>query len=124
MKFLVDNQLPVTAMESAFEDASVAGYEILVASMTNDPKDRHVLAVAIRRGAHAIVTANVRRFPPESVNPHDLDRFLLVIEYHREEDGRWLAAKEQATAAIQALALPLIARPPARTARWCPAPWT
>jgi predicted RNase H-like HicB family nuclease len=50
------------------------------------------------------------------------NRFLLAIEYHREEDGRWLAdipalpgvsaygqTKEQATAATQALALRLIA---------------
>ena len=49
-------------------------------------------------------------------------KFVLVIEYHREEYGRWLAdipalpgvtvygqTKEQATAAIQALALRLIA---------------
>ena len=49
-------------------------------------------------------------------------KFLLVIQYHREGDGRWLAdipalpgvtaygqMKEQATAAIQALALRLIA---------------
>lgn len=48
--------------------------------------------------------------------------FSLVIEYHREEDGRWLAdipalpgvtgygrTKRQATAAAQALALRLIA---------------
>src|SRR5258705_50848 len=32
----------ITAIESAFEDASVAGYEPLVVSMTNDPKDRAV----------------------------------------------------------------------------------
>jgi len=49
-------------------------------------------------------------------------RFSLVIEYHRETDGRWLAdipalpgvtaygpTKKQATAAVQALALRLIA---------------
>ena len=49
-------------------------------------------------------------------------RFSLAIEYHREEDGRWLAdipalhgvtaygrTKKQATAAVQALALRLIA---------------
>ena len=30
----------ITAMESAFEDANVPGYERLTASMTNDPKDR------------------------------------------------------------------------------------
>ena len=50
----------VTAMETAFEDARVTGYECLVASMTNDPKDRHVLAAAVRCGAHAIITDNVR----------------------------------------------------------------
>jgi len=49
-------------------------------------------------------------------------RFALAIEYFREEDGRWLAdiaalpgvtaygrTKKQATAAVQALALRLIA---------------
>jgi predicted RNase H-like HicB family nuclease len=48
--------------------------------------------------------------------------FSLAIEYHREEDGRWLAdiaalpgvtaygrSRRQATAAVQALALRLIA---------------
>ncbi len=48
--------------------------------------------------------------------------FSLAIEYHREEDGRWLAdipalpgvtacgrTKKQATATVQALALWLIA---------------
>jgi predicted RNase H-like HicB family nuclease len=47
--------------------------------------------------------------------------FSLAIEYHREEDGRWLAAipalpgvtygrtRRQATVAVQALALRLIA---------------
>lgn len=49
-------------------------------------------------------------------------KFALAIEYYREEDGRWLAdiptlpgvtaygrTKKQATAAVQALALRLIA---------------
>ncbi len=49
-------------------------------------------------------------------------RFPLAIDYYREEDGRWLAdisalpgvtaygrTKKQATAAVQALALRLIA---------------
>lgn len=48
--------------------------------------------------------------------------FCLIIEYHREEDGRWLAdiaalpgvtaygrSRRQATVAVQALALRLIA---------------
>ncbi len=62
----------ITAMETAFAEAKVTGYECLLASMTNDPKDRHVLAAAVRCGAHAIVTDNVKHFPPESVAPYDI----------------------------------------------------
>lgn len=80
----------VTAMEIAFEDASVTGHERLVASMTNDPKDRHVLAAAVRCGAHAIVTSNVKHFPPESVQPYDLDVLtpddFLVHLFHLNQD--------------------------------------
>jgi predicted nucleic acid-binding protein len=72
----------ITAMETAFEGAKVTGYECLIASMTNDPKDRHVLAAAVRGGAHAIITDNVRHFPPASVKPYDItvltpDDFLI-----------------------------------------------
>jgi len=72
----------ITAMETAFEDAKVGGYNRLIASMTNHPKDRHVLAAAVRCGAHAIVTDNIRHFPPESVAPYDTevltpDEFLV-----------------------------------------------
>lgn len=63
----------ITAMETAFEEAKVGGYERLIASMTNDPKDRHVLAAAVRGGAHSIVTANVRHFPPASTAAYDID---------------------------------------------------
>lgn len=76
----------ITAMESAFEDASVAGYEYLAASMRNNPKDRHVLAAAVRCGAHAIITDNVRHFPPSSVKPYDVDVLtpdaFLVHQFH------------------------------------------
>jgi predicted nucleic acid-binding protein len=44
----------VMAMETSFEDALITGYEDLVPAMRNDPKDRHVLAAAVRTGAHAI----------------------------------------------------------------------
>jgi hypothetical protein len=39
----------ICAMQRAFPDAEVRGYEALVESMTCDAKDRHVLAAAVRR---------------------------------------------------------------------------
>jgi len=37
--------------------------------MTNDAKDRHVLAAAVHVGAQTIVTFNTRHFPPVSTSP-------------------------------------------------------
>jgi len=50
--------------------------------MTNDPKDRHVLAAAVRGNADAMVTANLKDFPPTALAPYELealhpDEFLL-----------------------------------------------
>ncbi|MFN7919729.1 MAG: PIN domain-containing protein [Bryobacteraceae bacterium] len=76
----------ISAMESAFEDANVSGYEPLVMSMTNDPKDRHVLAAAVRCGAHALVTQNVKHFKPESTASYELDILtpddFLLHQFH------------------------------------------
>ena len=96
----------VAQMNGAFPDALVTGYEALIGDMTNDPKDRHVLAAAVRSGAEALVAENLRDFPPEAVRPYDIhvvsqDAFLLdqldlrpadvidalrrqVSRYHRE----------------------------------------
>lgn len=63
----------VDTMASAFPDSSVTGYEPLIPAMVNDPKDRHVLAAAVRGQAHALVTQNLRDFPEESVRPYDVD---------------------------------------------------
>lgn len=65
-----------------FDDWEIAGYEDLIESMRCDEKDRHVLAAAVRGGAHQIVTFNVNDFPAESLTPYDLevatpDAFLL-----------------------------------------------
>lgn len=69
-------------MRSAFPDASVTGYRALVDGLTCDPKDRHVLAAAVRADAAAIVTFNTADFPASSLEPFDLealdpDTFLL-----------------------------------------------
>src|SRR5580693_5013865 len=57
----------LTAMQETFRDASVDGYQDLIPAMKNHEKDRHVLAAAVRCGAHAIVTDNQRHFPPEAL---------------------------------------------------------
>lgn len=72
----------VGTMEKYFADAMVSGYEGLIAQMTNDEKDRHVLAAAVRGGAEVLVTFNAKDFPRASVEPFDLevvspDHFLL-----------------------------------------------
>jgi hypothetical protein len=63
----------VEDMNRAFPDASVTGYEALVPTMTNDPKDRHVLAAAIRGRADVIVTNNPRHFPAFARDPYNID---------------------------------------------------
>ena len=69
-------------MRRAFPDAEVRGYENLVETMTCDPKDRHVLAAAVRSDAAVLVTFNLGDFPDISTAAHDItvvhpDDFLL-----------------------------------------------
>jgi hypothetical protein len=60
-------------MALAFPDALIEGYEPLVPSMTNDPKDRHVLAAAVRANIGLIVTDNLRDFPGAACAPYDIE---------------------------------------------------
>ncbi|MBI3256720.1 MAG: PIN domain-containing protein [Actinobacteria bacterium] len=69
-------------MGAAFPDAEATGYRSLIDGLTCDPKDRHVLAAAVRSDAAAIVTFNVDDFPEVSVVPFEIevippDTFLL-----------------------------------------------
>jgi predicted nucleic acid-binding protein len=69
-------------MRRAFPDAEVTGYEALIDGMTNDPKDRHVLAAAVRGNAEVLVTFNLQDFPESAVKDFDItvvhpDEFLL-----------------------------------------------
>jgi predicted nucleic acid-binding protein len=71
-------------MKDAFPDAMVTGWQHLEAEMTNDPKDRHVLAAAVVGGAEVIVTNNVLDFPDTACHPYGIavmgaDAFLCEI---------------------------------------------
>jgi hypothetical protein len=81
-----------------FPEAWVEGFEPLVDAMMNDPKDRHVLAAAVRAHADLIVTYNLRHFRAapqtweiEVQGPstflrglYDLDAGLFVIKLHEQ----------------------------------------
>ncbi len=67
-----------------FPESIVEGYESLIPSMTNEIKDRHVLAAAVKSKANVIVTFNLKDFPPESLQPWGIkaqhpDEFLLEL---------------------------------------------
>ncbi|WP_017625133.1 PIN domain-containing protein [Nocardiopsis chromatogenes] len=72
----------IRQMRKAFPDALVTGYESLIGGMGNDPKDRHVLAAAVRANAEVVVTFNVKDFPKDALDPYEIlavrpDDFLL-----------------------------------------------
>ena len=60
-------------MNAAFPAATIKGYESLIPSMTNDQKDRHVLAAAVRGNIGLIVTNNTRDFPATACEPYDIE---------------------------------------------------
>jgi predicted nucleic acid-binding protein len=65
----------VAAMRAAFPlaEEETRGYTELIAAMTNDPKDRHVLAAAVRANAAVIVTSNRKDFPAAAADPFDIE---------------------------------------------------
>jgi predicted nucleic acid-binding protein len=91
------------AMNDTFKDASVADWETFEATIVlPDRDDGHVVAAAIRGRADAIVTANLRDFPDETLAPLAIaavhpDDFLLdqldlaprvVLDVLREQAAR------------------------------------
>jgi len=74
----------LTVMRETFPHFMITGYEPLIPLMTNDEKDRHVLAAAVHAGADTIVTFNTRDFSPASRAPYCIgvdtpDEFLTDL---------------------------------------------
>jgi len=63
------------AVEQTFPDSTVDDDEDLIQRLTNHPKDRHVLAAAIRSRASDIVTFNLKDFPRRSLEPFGIKAF-------------------------------------------------
>jgi len=74
-----------TLMNRAIRDVLVEGYGDLVDILDlPDPDDRHVLAAAVRCGAQAIITTNLKHFPHEALSPYSMealhpDDFILDL---------------------------------------------
>ncbi|MEZ4432468.1 MAG: PIN domain-containing protein [bacterium] len=74
-----------TLMNRAVRDVLVTDYESLIHGLDlPDPDDRHVVAAAIRAGAQAIVTMNLKDFPASALKPLNLealhpDEFVLDL---------------------------------------------
>lgn len=58
-----------TEVERTFPDSVVDDYDHLLSALTNDEKDRHVLAATIRSGASVVVTFNLKDFPESALKP-------------------------------------------------------
>lgn len=92
------------AMQGAFPEA--AAPESLVSTiepaMTNDPKDRHVLAAAVGVGAQVVVTHNLGDFPSEACSPLGIEAVapddFLVDLYHLKPATALRAVVDQAAA--------------------------
>ena len=75
-------------MKKIFPDVEGTGFEHLISKMTNDPKDRHIMALAIHEDASMIVTNNIKDFYPlvEGIEVISADDFLcgLLVNHPHE----------------------------------------
>lgn len=79
-----DAQDLINVMSEFFAEAFVRGFETLIPCMTNDEKDRHVLAVAVMSRSQVIVTSNIQDFSDTALAPFGIeaqtpDEFLIHL---------------------------------------------
>lgn len=68
----------VAKMKELYPEATIplADYEELIPVMTNNAKDRHVLAAAVAKKVSVIVTHNLKHFPDTALDGYDLEAQL------------------------------------------------
>jgi predicted nucleic acid-binding protein len=108
-------------LQKSFPEAWVQDYSSLIPTLSNHPKDLHVLAAAVRCGAQSIVTFDTRHFPPESTRAFDikivhpdeflleqlcLDRALVLTRFHEQAINIGRTAQQQVRAFHRTGALP------------------
>ncbi len=88
-------------LRAHFSEAWIGGYESLTPRMTNDEKDRHVLAAAVHGQAPIIVTFNLRHFRREHLEPWGIRALhpqSFPIEIVRQEESVVMTKLEQQAA--------------------------
>src|ERR1051326_46836 len=90
-----------TELRANFDEAWIIGYEALIPRMTNDEKDRHVLAAAVHGQAPVIVTFNLRHFRSRHLKPWGIRALhpqSFLIEIFRQEESLVMTKLEQQAA--------------------------
>ncbi|HWO15161.1 MAG TPA: PIN domain-containing protein [Solirubrobacterales bacterium] len=94
-------------MAAAFPEAMVPASRVstIEPAMTNDPKDRHVLAAAVGVGAEIVVSHNLKDFPPAACDPLGIealgpDDFLTDL-YQLDPAAAARAVSDQAAALVR-----------------------
>lgn len=82
----VKAQRIVDVIKDIYSDAFVSDHHLLIGSMPNQEKDKHVLAAAVKSRAQVIVTKNLRDFPDEALASFEVeaqspDDFLIHLFY-------------------------------------------
>ena len=107
----------VSELRTYFPDAWVEpGYKQLVSAMPNAPKDRHVVAAAVKGSCEVIVTYNLKHFPKDPLRTLDIpamtpDEFLLglyflnpeIVVHELHEQGAALNVKKSLSEVLTSL---------------------
>lgn len=79
----------------AFADSEVIGFEHLIPTMTNHPKDRHVLAAAVWSEADMLVTANLKDFPSNDPRVRVVHPDVFLLDFLRADPDTVIGVLEQ-----------------------------